>query len=184
MRGKSTARDRSGTQEFSAGTGPIPVFGFGHEFGAHGIPFDVVADALEFTGISDPVVEGLILPKMFTRAAQGGVGVPRGHSFHDRGDFRKGHARLQQDVNVVGHDHKGVQFVTAKLGAAQDGVFGVISNFGVGQPSRAEGSRVQSCVEQLESFARRVLVFRGTAIRGCAGPPELQLQARNHRVSM
>src|SRR5689334_8052439 len=62
-RGKSAAGNRGGTKEFSAGTGPIPVFRFDREFGTHGIPFNVSADALEFSGVSDPMVEGLILPK-------------------------------------------------------------------------------------------------------------------------
>ena len=176
MRGKSTAGNRSGIREFSAGAGPLPVSGFGYKFGADGIPLDTVADALEFSGVSDPVIEGLILPKGFAYAAQGGVAVPCGHAFHDTGDFRKDQARLQQDVNVVGHDHKGVQFVAAKLRAAQDGVFGVSSNFGIGQPARSECGGVQSGVKQLESFAGRVFVFSGTAIpaaiegHGAVGP--------------
>jgi hypothetical protein len=171
-RGESAARNRWGTQEFSAGTGPIPIFGFGGEIGADGIPFDVITDALEFSGISDPMIEGLILPKGFAYAVQSGVGVPRGHSFHDAGDFRKGPARFQQDMNMVGHDHERVQLVAAKLGAAQDGIFGVSSNFGIGQPARADGCRIQSGVEQLESLARRIFVFSGTAIPGCAGCPD------------
>jgi hypothetical protein len=64
-RGESAAGDTWATQEFTAGTRPLPFFGFGDEFGSDGIPFDVVADALEFGGVSDPVVEGLVVAQPF-----------------------------------------------------------------------------------------------------------------------
>lgn len=145
--GKGAAGNRFESTKFCAGAGPIPVFGPGHETCAYGVPLDVVADALELSGVSDPVVEGLVLPKGFADAVQRVVGIAGGHSFHDACNFREGDARLQEDVNVVGHDDKGVQFVAAKLGAAQDGVFGVVGKFGVSEPSRAEASGVQSCIE-------------------------------------
>ena len=122
MRRESTIGNRRGTQEFSAGTRPLPVFRFDHEFSADGVRFDVEADALEFSGVSDPVVEGLVLPKRLADAVQGRVGVPRGYSFHNPRDFREGQTRLQQDMNMVGHDDIGVQFIAAKFSATQDGV--------------------------------------------------------------
>jgi hypothetical protein len=150
---EGAARNGWGTDEFSTGTGPTPIFGLGDEIGGDGIPFDVMANAFELGGVSDPMVEGLILPEGLAHAVQGGVGVARRNSFHDAGDFGEGQARFQQSVNVVGHDHKSVQFIAAKLGAAQDGAFGVISDFGVGKPARSESSAIQSSVETLESFA-------------------------------
>src|SRR6266851_486812 len=145
-RAKNTAGNGWAAGEVAAGAGPFPVFRVGRELGVNGIPFDVAADALKFGGVPHPMIEGLVLPEGLAFAAQGGIGVAGGYPFEDIGDSCEGRARFQQDVNVIGHDHEGVELVAAKLGTAQDGVFGVSSNLWVGQPKRPEGSRVQSCV--------------------------------------
>jgi len=85
--------------------------------------FDIVPNAFKLGGVSHPMVERFILPKGFAGAAQRGISVACGNSFHYRGDFRKWRARLHQYVDVVRHDHIGIQVVPAKLGSAQDRVF-------------------------------------------------------------
>ncbi len=97
-----------------------------------------MADTLEFRGISNPVIERFILPKRLSAAAQSGIGVPGGNTFDDAGDFGKREARVQEDMDMIGHEDISVQIVAAKLRAAPDGVFGIARNLRVSQP---EGAR-------------------------------------------
>jgi hypothetical protein len=119
-------------EEGAAGAGPPPVLGLGDQASAHGIPFDVMTDALEFGRVPDPVIKRFVLPKRLSRAAQRGVGVARRDTLDDAGDFGKREAGVQEDMDMVGHDDIGVQDEAAEIGAAPDGVFGVVCELGVG----------------------------------------------------
>jgi hypothetical protein len=59
-------------------------------------------------------------------------------------------------MDVVGHDHIGVQLVAAKLGSMHDRIFGVISELWVGQPERTALGRVQSGIKPDEFPSRRI----------------------------
>ncbi len=160
-------------EEEAACAGPLPVLRPRDEPGAHGIPFDVVADARKFSGIPDPVIERFVLPEGLAGAAQRSIGIPGRHAFDDAGDFGKRQARLQQNVDVVGHDYIGVQEVAAEFGAANDGVFGIGGNLWVSQPERARLGGVEGGIQLVEFLSWRLLRvrlwgFRGTATNGCA----------------
>jgi hypothetical protein len=162
---KGAAGNVTTAKEFAAGAGPFPIFWFGCEPGANGIPFDVVADALEFSGVPEPMIESLILPEGFANAIQGCIGVAGGYAFQDACDFGERDVRLKQHVDMIGHDDVGVQNVAAKLSAAKDGPFGGGSYLRIRQPERSDAALVQSRIQELEALARRVV--SGTAILDC-----------------
>jgi len=161
-------------EEGAACAGPLPVLRPRDESGTHGIPFDVMADARKFSGIPDPMIERFVLPEGLARAAKSSIGIAGSHAFDDAGDFGKRQTRLQQDVNVVGHDHVGVQQVAAEFGTMNDGVFGIGGDFRVSQPKWAGLGGVEGGIELAEFLSRSLLgakmwSFGGTAIPGCAG---------------
>jgi len=135
--------------------GPRPVLGACGEPCLHGIPFDVLADAFEFGGVSDPMIEAFVLPEGFAGPAQGGVCIARRDALHDVGDLGQWHAGLQQDMDVVGHDDVGVQDVPPEFGATFDGIFRIVRNLRVAEPARPGGSGVQVAVECQEFFFGR-----------------------------
>lgn len=141
------------------GAGPFPELGAGGEAGGYGVPFDIAADALEFVGIADPVVEGFVLPDGFSGAAEAGVDVSRGDALESGGDFGERRVRSEEDVDVVGHDDVGVQVIAAQLGATKDGIFGVVCEFAIGEPDGALLGGVQAAVQLKEGFVEGVLGF-------------------------
>ena len=99
-----------------AGAGPGPVFWFGNQVCGDGIVFDVRVDAAKLFGGADPVIEGFILPKVSSLARKDGVGLPGGcplYSIHDTGNGELG---SDEQMDVIGHHHKGVQCEVAKSG--------------------------------------------------------------------
>ena len=101
------------------------------------------------------MVERFILPEVFSGTAEPGIGVPSGNTFDDTGDFGKREVRVQEDVDMVGHDHVSVQIVAAEIGAAPDGIFGVVCQLGIGQPKRAGLCGVQGSIELAKYFSCR-----------------------------
>ena len=142
-----------------AGAGPFPIFGPVNESSANRVPFNVVADSLEFDGISDPMVERFVLPKGFAGAAQSGVDVTGGNSLERTRDFSERHERVQQYMDMVGHDDVSVQLVAAKLGAMLDGILGVIGKLRFREPERTALGRVQSSIEFEKFLSRKIFLF-------------------------
>src|SRR6202521_4868400 len=67
-------------EKCAAGAGPLPVPRSCDEAGAHGIPFDVMTDALEFGGVPYPRIKRLILPEGLSCTAHSGVSTARRRS--------------------------------------------------------------------------------------------------------
>src|SRR5260370_3302803 len=101
-----------------------------------------MTDALEFCGISNPMIKRFVLPKRLARAAEPGVYVASRDSLQWPGNFGEGHVWVEKNVHVVGHDHIDVQLVAAKLGSMHDRIFGVSGELRVGQPERTALGRV------------------------------------------
>ena len=71
MSGCATAS--RGWFDFAVGggaAGPGPVLGVSGQACLDGIVFDVGADGVELFGRADPMVEGLVLPEMFSLQAE------------------------------------------------------------------------------------------------------------------
>ena len=62
MDGRSGAGHDYALKVRVACAGPLPVLGPGDEAGVNGVPLNVIADALEFGGIPNPMIEGFVLP--------------------------------------------------------------------------------------------------------------------------
>ncbi len=57
MDGRSGAGHDSALKVRVACAGPLPVLGPGDEAGVNGVPLNVIADALEFGGIPNPMIK-------------------------------------------------------------------------------------------------------------------------------
>ena len=64
-----------------AGAGPWPGFGACGQARGDGVVLDVSPDAIELSGVADPVVERFVLPEVLSGAAENGVGVAGGYAF-------------------------------------------------------------------------------------------------------
>jgi hypothetical protein len=101
-----------------------------------------MTDALEFCGIPNPMIKRFVLPKRLACAAEPGVDVASRDSLQWAGNFGEGHVWVEKNMDVVGHNHIGVQLVAAKLGSMHDRIFGVSGELRVGQPERTAFRRV------------------------------------------
>lgn len=78
------------------------------EAGFHWIVFDVAVDAGELSSVADPMVEGFVLPERATGTAEKRVRFAGGDTFQAVGDAGERDCRIDEDVDVVGHDDPGV----------------------------------------------------------------------------
>ncbi len=62
------------------GAGPGPILGSRGEAGGDWIVLNVGSEAIEFRGSAHPVIEGFVLPKMFSLASKNAICVSGGHS--------------------------------------------------------------------------------------------------------
>src|SRR5260370_17205945 len=99
-------------------------------------------DALELCGMSKPMIKRLVLPKRLACAADPGVDVASRDSLQWAGNFGDGHVWVEKNMDVVGHDHIGVQLIAAKFGTMHDRIFGVSGELRAGQPERTALGRV------------------------------------------
>src|SRR5690242_7456505 len=95
-----------------------------------------MTDALEFRGIPNPMIKRFVLPKRLACAAEPAVDVTSCNSLQGTRNLGEGYVRVEENMDVVGHDHIGVQLVAAKLGAMHDRIFGVSGELRAGQPQR------------------------------------------------
>lgn len=95
-----------------------------------------MTDALEFRGIPNPMIKGSVLPKRLACAAGPGVDVASRDSLEGARNLGEGYVGVEENMDVVGHDHMGVQLVATKLGAMHDRIFGVSGKLRAGQPQR------------------------------------------------
>ena len=82
------------------------------------------------------MIKGFVLPKRLACATEPGVDVASRDSLQGARNFGQGHEWVEKNVDVVGHDDIGVQFVAAQLGSMHDRIFGVSGELRAGQPER------------------------------------------------
>ena len=93
----------------------------------------------------------------------------RRNTFDAIGDSRQRGVWRDQDMDVVGHDHKTMEGVLAESGFALAKRFDYVgSDDWISQPKRAGCSFVEGGVQDFEADARRSLLG-GTDTLGCAG---------------
>ncbi len=141
--------------------------------GGNGIPFDVVANALEFRGIPNPVIERLVLPKRLSSTAQSGVDITSRNSLDRTGNLCERSIRVEQNVHMIGHDDVSMQQEAAALRSAKDRIFGVVGELRVSQPERTSFGSVEGGIKFVELLSGIIFWidfrgFRGTGISACA----------------
>ena len=81
------------------------------------------------------MVEGFVLPKVISFAAEDSICFVRGDAFEAIHEARNGNMWRDQQMDMVGHDDKSVQVVEAQLCFTEkDGVHHTAGNAGIFQP--------------------------------------------------
>jgi len=130
-----------------------PLLGRQSQSGADRVEFDIRFHFLELVRTSNPVIEGFVLPEGLAGAVQDGVGLAGGLALDPCGDFGKFDSRRDQNVDVVRHDHEGVQVEVCRLVA--ESADDAIGDFGAAQPGGADRGAVQEAVLFDEAAALR-----------------------------
>ena len=141
----------------------------------NGIPFDVVANALEFRGIPNPVIERFVLPKRLSSTAQSGVDITSRNSLDRTGNLGERNIRVEQNVHVIGHDDVSMQQEAAALRAAKDRIFGIVGELRIGQPERTSLGGIEGGIKFPELLSGIIFWidlrgFCGTGISACPEP--------------
>jgi hypothetical protein len=155
-------------------TRPGPVFRPLHQSRNHGIPLNILPDALKFGLVSHPVVIGFVLPEGLTNAPQSSIRVARGDSFDAARDSSQRRSGQEEYVYVIRHHHLGVERVLTELFTTKDGVLREHRNLGVAKPDGAKSCAVERGVEVTKflavsstgTLACVFLSFQDTARRG------------------
>jgi hypothetical protein len=106
--------------------------------------------------IPNPVVERLALPERFTGPAQDLVALPSREALHGLEELRGGDTRLDEQMNMVRHDHIGFQFVVAQDGVGE--LHGIRDDPGsilADKPGRPRLSGIEVTVQPDKGFAAR-----------------------------
>jgi len=121
---------------------------------------DVGVNAPELTLVAHQAVVALVLPEGFARPPQRLIG-PLGRDALQRSqEIRYRHVRRNEQMNMVRHDHEGVQHVVVKFGfTILDRIDHKLRDFRAVQVARARSRLIQ------ESIHRRESLTGGQAVR-------------------
>lgn len=102
------------------GAGPGPLLHSIDQSCPHRIPFDVLHDTGEFLAVAYPAVEGFFLPEPQPNSVENKIGLT-GASALDRACYLpQRFAWLQENMNVVRHDHKCEEFIQLPFAGGDD----------------------------------------------------------------
>jgi hypothetical protein len=125
-------------------TGKRPQFSRGNQSRCNGVGFNVVPDLHKLALISYVVVERLILPKRVAGAVQESIGSASRGAFQPPRQNGYRHERQNQNVNVIGHDNPGIEFIESSAGIpVANRVHNSLCNRRVPQTSGAAASACQ-----------------------------------------
>jgi hypothetical protein len=150
----------TGFSLWPTGAGERPLLGPFHQTGSDRIALDVSPDLIELLGVTDPVVEGFVLPERKTGASEQSISLARRLAFHGSGDVSQFDPRGQQQVNVVGHDYERVQLIPA-IGSSENIRQNALGDFGEAQPLWP----VRGSIQQQIAIGKRAPVA-GEALEG------------------
>jgi hypothetical protein len=139
-----------GCSRLSGGSaGPREFFWSEHETGLDWVAFDVTLNPAKLFSVSDEVIVAFILPEMASGQAENLIGLVTGEAFQRAEPFCGDDVRGDQHVDVVGHDHVGMENVSME--AALSFLYGfdyALGDFGDFQEERAGLSFVQDSVHR------------------------------------
>jgi hypothetical protein len=118
-----------------ARAGIRPLLRLFRQASSHRIALDVYPDSLELAGVTNPVVEGFILPGGDSCAIQQSIGLSRRLAFHRSRDSCQFNRVGQQQVNVIGHRNERMQHIPATRSIKQV-CHDTSSDFGSSEPLR------------------------------------------------
>jgi len=125
-------------------TRPTPTLDAVRKPGRHRVVFNAARDPVELSSIANPSVEGLRAPRRLTGTTENPIGFVRGGSLEPTRDRGQGHARRDQQVHMVGHDHPCVKFVKTAVGrSGPNGCGHDRGDAHVAQPARSGGCPVE-----------------------------------------
>jgi hypothetical protein len=93
---------------------PTILFRTSHKTCGYGVPLDVRPDPLKLSVISNPMIEGFLLPKGQPGSAQQPVCFARREALYRMHDLRQFHAGRNQQVHMIGHHYPGMQPIVAE----------------------------------------------------------------------
>jgi hypothetical protein len=118
------------------------------------VPFNVSFDAASFFVISDQMVIAFVLPERSTVQAEDPRSRPPGKAFQRTEPIGYFHVRRDQHVDVVGHDHEGVEIVSIESALAiENGCDNQSGDVGFLQVTRTAFGSVQQAVHRDKDFA-------------------------------
>jgi hypothetical protein len=138
------------------------------ESGLNWIILDISKDVTEFLSRTDPMIVRFILPKRHSRPAQMPVRLATRPALEPAHNRWHRISRLENDVNVVGHDNPAVQRVeTTRCFTIQKSVFDDTRYSGFSKPERPAGGTVETFVPRTKRRTTGILRSQnmGTARR-------------------
>ena len=120
-------------------TGPLPILFPLHQLRFHRIALYITNQVPKFVPTANPVVERLVLPEGRSGTPQNPVCDATGSTLQPSQYDRQRRPRLQDHMDVVGHDHPSVERVElTDCLAVSDGVAHDCSHSWIAQPNRAD----------------------------------------------
>jgi hypothetical protein len=155
-----------------------PLFGRSRQSCAYRVVFDPGFDFLKLSGVADPMIEGFVLPEWLSRAAENRVSHTSRFSFDRPRDDRQVVVGPDQNVYVVRHHYKGMQFVCG-TGFFPETIQYACCDFGMTQPGGSIERPIQQSVLGCEDTA---LLTTPAQIRKTAGEAPCHEQHRARRM--
>jgi hypothetical protein len=115
---------------------------------------NISPDLVELLGVPNPVVEGLVLPERSTCARKQNIGAARRPAFHESRDGCQFNPWSQQQVDVIGHHHEGMQRIPA-TGTLAEVYHDTLRNIGASKPL---GPVLCSIQQQIASSKRAPII--------------------------
>lgn len=107
----------------AAGARPGPVNWARDQSSDYRVLLNVIFEVRELSSITNPMVEGFILPESFPGAIQDFVRRPRRGSLQSIRKLAHGNPRSDKDVHVIGHYHVSMKIIVAKFRLSSDELF-------------------------------------------------------------
>ena len=98
--------------------GPKILVRLGGQPCTYRVHLDVPGNPRKFPFVPNQTVIAIVLPEWISGQAQNPIALPRGKPLERLHQLRNRHARFDQDVNVVRHDHKTVKMIMLRISIA------------------------------------------------------------------
>ena len=135
-----------------------------NQSGPHRIHLDITHNPTELRRVANQVVVALILPERLAGASENPIAFTSRKSLKRLHDFRYFDQRRDQQMNMVGHHHPGMQFVMP-LFPAKNGFDHNGCDLGSAKKARPGASVVKKRIHRDESLSRRELFGKAPSLR-------------------